>query len=272
MWQKINPVGVEELENTRIHLHKALQLISSAPRSYLPFNINDNHGFVTWDSNNHSFVSKSFGPDCSFKLSLDIKNFVLSIFKSDGAKAHLVLSGMTYPLAFGWIQVKLDKFGMDPVQFTDQTPYSIKDYGFDNNQDLNIGERAATELCKYFDNANGFFNTFLKNHEIKSTILCDPKYFELYISIKHPDTSKKIKIGFCPGDENYIEPYYYLKLNRTIQSTAGLPELHTGLWHNKGWAGALILYSEITNIEPEKELAITRDFFESTLKTVKDID
>jgi hypothetical protein len=264
MWQKINPVGVEELESTRIHLHKALQLISGAPRSYLPFNKNDQNKFLTWDCEEHSFISKSFD---SIKLSLDIRNFVLSILKSDGTKAHLVLSGMTYPLAFGWMQVKLDKLGLDPVQFTDKAPYVIKNYGFDQNQELNIGERATIELCKYFDNANSYLNTY----DLNSTVLCDPQYFDLFITIKHPDTGKSIKIGFCPGDENYIEPYYFLKLNSTIQSTAGLPELQTGLWHNIGWSGAVILYSEITNIEPEKEIATTSDFFKNALMAVKDI-
>lgn len=271
MWQKINQVGVEELESTRIHLHKALQLISGAPRSYLPFSTKDNNKFLIWDSNQHSFVSKSFGPDNSIKLSLDIKDFVLSILKSDGSKAHLVLSGMTYPLAFGWMQVKLDKLGMDPVQYTDQAPYIMKDYGFDQNKDLNIGERASTELCKYFDNASIFFNAFLNTYNINAPILCDPQYFDLFITVKHPETGKSIKIGFCPGDENYIEPYYFLKLNRSIKSTAGLPELQTGLWHNIEWSGAVILYSEITNVEPEKEFAITRDFFEETLKITEDI-
>jgi hypothetical protein len=75
-------------------------------------------------------------------------------------------------------------------------------------------------------------------------------------------------MGFCPGDENYIEPYFYLKLRHNIQSTSGLPELASGLWHNKGWSGALILFSEIRNIELEREYASVKDFFDVALKSV----
>jgi len=272
MWQKINPVGVEELENTRIHLHKALQLVGSASRSYLPFNKGDNHKYLIWKPDKHMFISKPFGHDKAFCLSLDINQYVLSIIEKDGAIEHLVLSGMTYQLAFGWIQVKLDKFGLDPVLFSDQAPYEIKDYGFDSNKELHIYEHASEEICKYFNNASSYFEFFLNNYELKSPVLCDPQSFNLFVSIKLPETSKKIQIGFCPGDENYIEPYYYIKLSQNIKSTSGLPELSRGLWHNKGWSGALILYSDITNIETEKEFAITRDFFEEALKAINDID
>lgn len=271
MWQKINQIGVEELEITRIHLHKALQLLSGVARSYLPYSKEDNHKYLIWKPETHSFVSKQFGEGEAVHVSLDIQQFVLTIAKNDGTKEHLVLSGMTYPLAFGWLQVKLDKFGLDPVIFTDHAPYEIKDYGFDNNQELNIHEPAAEEFCKYIDNANDYFESFLKNFELQSAILCDPQYFNLFISIRHPETKRKIQIGFCPGDENYIESYYYLKLNHTIQSTSGLPELSKGLWHNKGWSGAVILFSDIINIETEKEFANIRGFYETALNAVKDL-
>ncbi len=268
MWQKINAIGVEELESTRIHLHKALQLLSSAARSYLPYSRTDEHKFLKWDAGAHTFLSKPFGKDHQIHVSLDIYQFILSINRQDGTKEHLVLSGMTYPLAFGWLQVKLDKFGLDPVQFTDHAPYEIKDYRFDKDQELNIQEPAAEEFCKYFDNADYFFESFLRKHGLSSRILCDPQSFNLFIPVNHPETGKKIEIGFCPGDENYIEPYFYLKLRHNIQSTSGLPELASGLWHNKGWSGALILFSDISNVEMEKEYANVRDFFDIALKSV----
>ncbi len=268
MWQKINAIGVEELESTRIHLHKALQLLSSAARSYLPYSKTDEHKYLDWKPAEHLFVSKPFGKLRQIWISLDIHQFILSINKQDGTKEHLVLSGMTYPLAFGWLQVKLDKFGMDPVQFSDQAPYEIKDFRFDKDQELNIQEYAAEEFCKYFDNAYYFFESFLGQHGLSSQILCDPRSFNLFTDTIHPETGKKIEMGFCPGDENYIEPYFYLKLRHNIQSTSGLPELSAGLWHNRGWSGALILFSEITDIEMEREYANVKDFFNVALKSV----
>ncbi len=271
MWQKINAIGVDELENTRIHLHKTLQLLSSAARSYLPYSRTDENRYLKWKTGEHIFVSRPFGENFQIQISLDIHRFILSINKKDGTREHLVLSGMTYPLAFGWLQVKLDKFGLDPVQFTDHAPYEIKDYRFEKDQELNISEAAAEEFCKYFDNAQHYFEYFLEKHHLSSTIICDPASFNLFINIKHPETGKKIELGFCPGDENYIEPYFYLKLEHSIQSTSGLPELPKGLWHNRGWSGALILFSDITNIEVEREYANVKDFFDASLKASKDL-
>jgi hypothetical protein len=268
MWQKINPVGIDELENTRIHLHKALQLVSAAARSFLPDSDDDQNAKLQWVPKNKIFRSKSFGDQKDIFVLLDPEKFIITIQKGNKSKEHLVLSGMTYPLAFGWLQVKLDKFGLDSEQFSDETPYELTNYGFEPSKELQINQRAADELTKHFSNAYELFVDTL-GQEIKTgEIFIRPQNFDLVLEISNADPSIPSRIGFSPGDENYIEPYFYLAVNPGIKIPDSPPDLEKGLWNKKDWTGILILSSDYINLEPEREKQNVIDFLRNGVKVI----
>ena len=183
MWQKLNPTGIDLLENTRIHIHKVLQLVSAASRCYLPSSNSDDNATLQWDSENSAFQSYPFGKGKSLQVSFDIKKFVLTISKKNGGREHLVLSGMTYPLSFGWLQVKLDKFGMDSELFTDAAPYDLTNYGFDPSRELSIPEEGAEEYAKYFSNAWEYLRRFSKTFEVKDAIRFHPEHMDVFVRL-----------------------------------------------------------------------------------------
>ena len=107
MWQKLNRIDTIELARARIQLQNAIQLVSAGPRSYL--NSKDgNSGLLQWNQGKRLLESMPFGTDEKVSLALDIEQFVLSVYGKDDHIEHLVLSGITYPMAFGWLKVKLD--------------------------------------------------------------------------------------------------------------------------------------------------------------------
>lgn len=268
MWQKLNPVGIDDLEGTRIHLHKALQLVSAAARSYLPEAADDRNARIHWISNEKSFRSKSFGDKKNIFVTLDPERFILTIQKSTREIEHLVLSGMTYPLAFGWLQVKLDKFGLDSENFHDQKPYDITNYGFDHSKELQIHQNSADELTKHFDNAYELISNLSISSFIKSDVFVRPKAFDMIMDVKDKEMGKNLRVGFSPGDENYIEPYFYIAVLSNIRARGALPDLEKGLWNNKDWFGALIMSSDYMNLEPEREQRHVLDFFTNARKAI----
>jgi len=260
MWQKLNPVGIDDLENTRIHLHKAVQLVAAAARSYLSEHKDDQNALLEWVPKDKIIQSKPFGEEKDIYVSLDLEKFILSIRKAKKMKEHLVLSGMTYPLAFGWLQVKLDKFGLDAEQFDDQAPYKLTNYGFDHSKELQIHQKSADELTKHFSNAFDLFSEVKLENVKKSRISMRARTFDMGLEL-HGDT--RMRIGFSPGDENYIEPYFYLARLDKMKPPDSLPDLNDGLWNNKDWFGALILTSDYMNLDPEKERSNVVHFFEN---------
>jgi hypothetical protein len=264
MWQKLNPTGIDTLENTRIHIHKVVQLVSAAARCYLPVAGDDQNALLSWVAANNALSSMPFGPGKNFQVSLDIKKFVLTISKKHEAREHLVLSGMTYPLAFGWLQVKLDKMGLDSEMFTDATPYSMTNYGFDHSKELGISEKGAEEYAKYFSNAWDYLGDMAGQFEVQGNRYCWPEHMELAINVLS-GKKKTYKVGFSPGDENYIEPYCFVSTGKKTKVKNGIPEIPSAIWHNKDWNGYVLLISKIYHTEPERERSNIDDFIKEAI-------
>ena len=108
------------------------------------------------------------------------------------------------------------------------------------------------------NNAYDLFTKISKNN--KEPILCWPDHFVLATTV-FADKKIPVKIGFCPGDEDYIEPYFFVSKDLPHPLPAVLPELKLGLWHKKDWFGAILTISEIMNIDDEKELIQRQPFY-----------
>lgn len=270
MWQKLNPTGIDTLENTRTHIHKVLQLVCAASRCYLPSSKSDDNATLQWDSENSTFHSYPFGKGKNLQVSFDIKKFVLTISNKNGDREHLVLSGMTYPLSFGWLQVKLDKFGVDSELFTDAAPYNLTNYGFGPSKELSLPDEGAEEYAKYFSNAWEYLERFSRKFELKEPVRFRPKYMDVFVHLITKN-HKVFKIGFSPGDENYIEPYCFVAMDKIDQVKNDTPEVPAAIWHNKEWTGFVLLISNIYHIEPEKEQSRVDDFIKESIRVLDSI-
>ena len=262
MWQKINPVKLEIFENTRITVHNSLQLVSAAARAYLPSDTDDRQAELSWDSHRSMLWSKPFGPDHGIRVSLDMLKFVLSIRKNSGMTEHLVLSGMSYPLAFGWLQVKLEKLGLDPELFHDRQPYQMLDYRFDHSRELGVNDTAAEELVKYFSNAEFVLSQVRRKYTNSTDLRIRPMQFDLSFTLPLQDHNMSMTFGFCPGDPSFIEPYFYVSMSPGPEQIEQAPELSRGFWFSGEWMGTVLMWSDIANLDMERELTMVRNFYE----------
>jgi hypothetical protein len=262
MWQKINPVKLEVFENTRIQIHNSMQLVSAAARAYLPSMPGDEQAQLHWDSTNNYLESKTFGPEKNIHVSLDILKFILSVRKNSSLAEHLVLSGMSYPLAFGWLQVKLEKLGLDPEIFHDRSPYHLQNYGFNHSKELSVDDAAAEELSKYLSNASFVLSKVRKNYQQSGPLRVRPQQFDLSFELPIDSRVQGLVFGFCPGDESFIEPYYFIAFSSGTIQPELLPELPRGFWYSGDWTGAVLMTGDISSVDTERELAQVRTFFD----------
>jgi hypothetical protein len=123
MWQKLNRLDVVNLEKARVQITNVLQLVAAPLRSFKANADKKNFDWPKWDRETSSFLSNKFGENQEITVTLDIEKFILSINGSNQKKEHLVLSGMTYPMAYGWMKIKLEGFKLDTNQFDDNASY-----------------------------------------------------------------------------------------------------------------------------------------------------
>lgn len=259
MWQKLNRIDTFELEKARIQLVNAVQLVSAAPRCYSKSRGQLEKDWLIWNPNNASMESVVFGSKEKVKLSLDIDQFVLSIFGSKSHIEHLVLSGITYPMAFGWLKIKLESFSLDPDLYDDCTSYSIE-RALNTDEELNVtNQHVYSDLVMYYSNAYQVLLQLADDMKLHGKIRINPKTLNLELGPN--GKSDNFCFGFSPGDKSFPEPYFYILIENVNDEILHQVPRTIGIWNSKDWTGLVLLASDFLTLNPEQEMGQVEDFF-----------
>jgi len=258
MWRKLNRIDALELEKARIQLQNAIQLISAAPRSYLDDSV-ARKDWLLWDTEHSSFESLSFGKDPRVKLKLDIEQFVLSIIGDDDHIEHLVLSGITYPMAFGWLKVKLESFSLDADLYHDVTNYEIEQiFGLDD--ELNVTKQQVfSDILTYYANAFDLFMKLNEGLELHGVISINPATMNMVLNLKKKTAI--FDIGFSLGNRQIKAPFYFMQMHDEPEDSLQKRSDFVGNWNEKDWHGLIISANEFLNTKTEVEESLVSDFF-----------
>ena len=266
MWQKLNRLDSYELEKARVQLINAIQLVSAVPRSYLKTDAS--RSLLNWNHENQCIESCDIKTQKTIKISLDIKQLVLSILGRNDHIEHLVLSGITYPMAFGWMKIKLDSFDFDSDLFDDSTEYPLE-RNLGPNEELNVtNQHVFNELAKYYANAYLLFSELKKVIGIKNNIHIQPDNLDLVLPII--DHSSEYKLKFTPGDRSFLEPYFSVEVPENSAAILENFMPSSGFWNNKDWKGMVLLAGDFLTLEPEDEKSKVYDFLVANYKKITD--
>lgn len=259
MWQKLNRIDIYELERVRVQLINAIQLVSAAPRSYIK-NSNDNRkDWLIWDIETGSIVSKEFGTQEKIRIKLNIEQFILSLCGFKDHIEHLALSGITYPMAFAWMKIKLETFHLNGEAFNDDSTYSIA-HSLSVNDEMRVTNQGVfKDLAAYISNAYYSFIQLKNELEIKGNISINPENMNLVLMPEGQEV--KFSFGFSPGDNVYLEPYFYIQLEKVTDKILHQLAKTIGIWNNKNWYGLVFLTSEFITLDSEHEKIRVMDFF-----------
>lgn len=259
MWQKLNRIDIQELIKARTQLINGVRLVSAASRTYLTNSQDDHRDWLTWDKDTASIVSKEFGKKETINVTLDIEQFVLSLNGPKDHIEHLVLSGLTYPMAFGWMKIKLDSFGLNGEKYNDESTNSIDDVlGVDDEMHV-TDQDVFDNLVIYFSNAYSVLKQLKKELNIQGRILINPA--TLCLELNPEDSENNINFGFSLGDKLYLAPYFYLKVDGDNKKNISQPAETIGIWNNKNWYGLVFLVDEFITLDPDQEQKRVMDFF-----------
>lgn len=266
MWQKLNQLNIVKLERARIQLTNIIQLVSAAPVSFNSGTSDHRKGWLRWDKETASLFSNSFGENSEMQLALDIERFVLSIIGPKNQKEHLVLSGMTYPMAYGWLKIKLGTFGLEGDLLNDNTSYTLEHYlkpgeEIDANDD-NIYENMPI----YYSNAYFLLDQLRAAIHSSASILVDPSTSNLVLTAATPYFSG---LGFSFGTRSFPEPYFYVQFAE--KPTDEMLEIKDfdGLFDSKNNKMVLMACDFLTPNQ-DAEYQKVMNFFTTNLKKLAD--
>lgn len=259
MWQKFNRIDIYELEKARVQLINAIQLVSAAPRSYIKNAEDDRKDWLKWDIESSAIISEEFGTQEKIKIILDIEQFILSLYGQKDHIQHLVLSGITYPMAFAWMKIKLDTFHIDGEAFNDKSSYSIAQPLEVNDEMRVTNQEVFKDIGTYISNAYFSFIQLKNELDIKGNISINPHNMNLVLIPEGKEI--KFSFGFSPGDNEYFEPYFYIQLEKVTENILHKLVKTIGIWHNKNWNGLVLLASEFITLNSELEKTQVMDFF-----------
>jgi hypothetical protein len=254
IWQTIGKIKPQELTESRLQLHYAIQLIAATSASLAERLPDYSHTSLAWHPILEVFVGSVIRVTQPFQVALDPVSLTLILLdKQHETIASLPLQGKTMAEGLTWIKQEISKLGADTseIAFLDYPPDDFPVHAlaqgtaFDASQEL-----ALSELTDYYANTHQLLQTMIATTEDATAAHIWPHHFDMATLIMLPGTQSgnplTVGVGLSPGDAGYNEPYWYVT-PYPYPDTANLPTLDgKGFWHTQHWVGAVLPASLVT--------------------------
>jgi hypothetical protein len=257
MWQKLNRLDVVSLEKARIQIINILQLVCAPPRCFSTSSKSRRLDWLHWDGKSTSFISNKFGKNGTITISLDVEKLILSINGQNNQREHLVLSGMTYPMAYGWMSIKLNTFKLDGSLFNDASSYELEGYLKPDAEINSEDQFSYDQLVMYYGNANHLFRKLMDIVDIHGSILIDPSNGNMVLV---PTNAKNPEFGFSMGKKSFPEPYFFVGVPKKQAEKIDGKNNYSGIWDgaNKEF---VFMASDFLTQDPDQEFQRVMEFF-----------
>ncbi len=267
---------IGELEEARIQLHQAAQMIAAVGVSYAEHKEDDSHTNMARINSVGAWAGAVCPGKRPWRLALDFAalKYLFLDAEEETVLGLFQLHGQTFEGAREWLLGHLAAVGADPSALSTTLHYDIP------------ADAHAYATYRIFDRTfrRSFRNLdahFLSAHESLTQVLGDrnagalriwPHHFDLGAQITlDSEAGKSIGLGLSPGDSTYNEPYYYVSPwpypeSRPLNDDdlAG-----AGFWHTSGFTAAVLKASDYT-LEEEMSSAVNA-FLESAIRACEDI-
>jgi len=253
IWQHLSSVRPTELIDARLQLHHALQIIVSAPISFLEKRADDSHTNLEWlpaiealgtnwlDTRPRGRVRFALRPASISLLAIDERGNVTS---------DLALDGKTVDDGVEWLRQSLSAAGYHAAALTTKKHYEIPPHAVASGKPFARGSgEAFEEFGRYYADAHALASYVATSRAGASPPRCWPHHFDLATLITLPEiagrSTRTVGVGLSPGDASNAEPYFYVGPypHPAPERLRRLGSL--GTWHTDGFVGAVLRASEI---------------------------
>ena len=259
-WRLFQKIDSEDIRETRIILHQAIQNVASVGRKLLPNKSRDFNSKLIWVPALSRMAGEWIHGNTTFRSSLCLETFeILLVDRKVNTLASFQLEGKTYSQLMIWLEEQIGKFGLDASNLTLNLPYKIPYHPVEEGELFTLRSlRPATELSKFYH------NTYITLRKIKDRyengdIYIWPNRFDitLEITLKETgdyDTNTRIAFGMSPGDKIFESPYFYVSTWPNVDTEKCDKLSHNAIWMSEEWTGAVLLSKHVYEGNQQEKL------------------
>jgi hypothetical protein len=275
IWQTIGKIKPQELTESRLQLHYAIQFIAATSAALAEPLPDYSHTSLAWNPGLEILTGAAIQATQPFQVALDPISLTLILLNQRSETiASLPLHGKTMSEGLIWLKQESAQLGAEDskIMFLDYPSDDFPDHvlaqgaAFDASQEL-----ALSELVDYYANTHQLLQAMIATTEDAIAAHIWPHHFDMATLIMLPGiqngNSLTVGVGLSPGDAGYNEPYWYVT-PYPYPDTANLPTIDgKGFWHTQHWVGAVLPASHVTEtMNADAQQQQVEAFLDSALK------
>jgi len=251
-WDGLDPSRARKLVDARLQFHHAAQLATAAGISFLAAEADDSHTNLEWLAQRRALASHVIPAPIPFRIAVRPADLtLLALDAGDRCIDEIALDGRTLVEAAEWVRVRVVRFGANGARYTLRRHYVIPGHPVISGKPFDASaQEDLAALADWFNDADLVLRALASQTVDAGPVRCWPHHFDIATLITlapiSGELSRTIGAGLEPGDEDYAQPYFYVNLHPT-PNTSVLPDLGGGgVWHTEGWMGAVLPATALT--------------------------
>lgn len=270
-WQHLGSVPPTQLVDARLQLHHALQIIVSAPISFLEKRADDSHTNLEWLPGLAALGTNWLERTGRVRFALKPASLsLLAIDERGDVISELPLDGKTVDDGVAWLRKSLSASGYDGAALTTNKHYEIPPHVVALSKPFARGSgEAFEELGRYYADAHALASYAAASRAGAPPPRCWPHHFDLATLITLPELTNRgtrtVGVGLSPGDGSYAEPYFYVGPYPHPARDRLRPLGSLGAWHTDGWVGAVLRASDIASFDIRRQAQAVHAFADAAI-------
>jgi hypothetical protein len=254
-WHTITGVDRSALSEARLQAHYATQWLAKTARACVMTRPDDHHTNLGWDDALGGLITHPL-PQGSV-LGLRISDLTLLLW--DGSRLagapSIGLEGRNDSDIRQWLGRQLSQKGLDAHALDAPSPYRMPEHAIGHGAPYGLAQSRAKPAPALAELAAWFANASLVLGETRQRIVgrgidappvrCWPHHFDLDSLIALPAGAGTVGLGFCPGDDYYDQPYFYVSRHPAPDVAALAPLPPVGHWHTHHFTAAVAVADRI---------------------------
>ena len=268
----LRDVSTGQLSHARSLAHRATQHLTQAARANLEARSDDSHSNLGWDAAQGAFLTQSI--DGRF-VGLSLAPLQIFVIDEKQMREDIYLNGISTKEVDKWLDTRLTALGLNAASTVDlpyELPADVAAVEIYSESDHALALQA---LAAWYEQASHNLEKLVADTSDfspgPSPVRCWPHHFDIatYVSLEHgdPETARGIGVGMSPGDEGYVEPYFYINPWPHLDKNNLPAPIEPGHWHIEGYVG---LVATATQLRSAGTIAETiAGFVPQAFKTAK---
>jgi hypothetical protein len=245
-WREIKAVERGTLSAARLQAHYAVQWLARAARAYVTPLPDDRHTNLGWDDAIGGLTTHALPRGTVLGLRLADLTLIVGEGAGLAGSQSIGLQGRRDAEIREWLGRNLSAEGFDADLLDWPSPYRMPAHPIAGGAPYEPGPAAAlAALIGWYANADRVLDETRQAIVARGIdappVRCWPHHFDLdsLIPLGSGASARTVGVGFCPGDDYYDQPYFYVSCHPP-PDVAALPSLPpVGHWHSHHFTAAV---------------------------------